>query len=172
MDTSGFYPQLSDDDPIFETALYSQLMRTQLGKVRHAEWTRLGQNDAPANASWGPGMFGTSPLNADSTTTKNAEFVTAGAGNDQIKVLEEGVYAFTWNLKNVSGNSHGFWLRLTDTGNTVWHGSIPAATIPNGETICLVVPNLFLPANTTVQVRFACTGVSQPVDHRIKLTKI
>jgi hypothetical protein len=33
MDTSGFYPSLSNDDPLFEVADYSQLMKTKLTEV-------------------------------------------------------------------------------------------------------------------------------------------
>jgi hypothetical protein len=33
MDTSGYYPALSDDDPLFEIADYTQLMKTKLTEV-------------------------------------------------------------------------------------------------------------------------------------------
>lgn len=140
-----------------------------MNKIKHVEWIRIGQNDAPANTPWGPGAFGTSPLLVD--INKNGGFVGPGASNDQIKALEEGVYAFTWTLHNGSGTTESFWLRLTDPGVTFYYGTTPVVTLLNGETMHLAVPNIYLPANTTMKVQFSCGSANKTVNHRFKLTK-
>lgn len=49
MDTSGYYPQLSDDDPLFEMADYTQLLKTKLLALQAncTTLTGLTNTDAP-----------------------------------------------------------------------------------------------------------------------------
>jgi hypothetical protein len=97
MDTSGYYPQLSDDDPLFEIAQYTQIMKQQLDKqIRHAEFTAAASSYPASSGAWGPGAF-----TLDAVSTVNNTFVQADT-NDSVKVLETGLYLISWTI-NFSG---------------------------------------------------------------------
>lgn len=53
MDTSGFIPQLSDDDPLFEIAEYTQLMKTQFTVTSPTTVTLTNGWTQWSNGGWG-----------------------------------------------------------------------------------------------------------------------
>ena len=93
MDTSGNWPTLSDDDPLFEVASYTQVLRDKLEYHQRMQFKATNFAVA-ANSPWDIG-----PLVKDTSGPKNNtgyEFATtAGVGSGTIKFTEAGWYVIS-----------------------------------------------------------------------------
>jgi hypothetical protein len=95
MDTSGYLPQLGDDDPLFEIAQYTQLMKTKLNDDRCMIFLNSG-------FAWGTTAWDAGPLTEDisstlvSQRTTGQAFASPGSSGGTIKFNETGIYFVEW----------------------------------------------------------------------------
>jgi hypothetical protein len=95
MDTSGKYPQLANDDPLYEIAAYTQTMKTALSKMGVATWTGSGTIN---NATVTP-LAGITSVAAETT-------VTLGTLNGtDLTITEAGLYGLSYTFAFTGGAS-------------------------------------------------------------------
>jgi hypothetical protein len=119
MDTSGFFPELADTDPLYEVALYTQTMKDKL--TRHAEWSNSGWAVSGGYTNWDIG-----PMYIEPTKTFNNTFSnTTGALSGAINITEAGIYLINAVSKpgsNPGGSAlilkHGASLTLSAASGT------------------------------------------------------
>ena len=139
--------------------------------IRHVEYLRVGQADAPANTSWGLGSMG-GLIDTASTppTSQNYSNLFDYPANDQVRVLTEGIYSLTWKLVPTSATAT-FTLTASDVGGSAY-GRVLGTSVPATDALFMSIPNMHLRANDVLSLKYLCATGGVTVNHRIKLTKV
>ncbi|UVJ37988.1 hypothetical protein [Arthrobacter sp. CJ23] len=131
MDTTGTFPQLSFDDPLYQIADYSQLMKEKLEAPKCLIFKNAGFVWGALSA-WDAGTLTVDTSSAASSQMSSPQptFATAGSLSGTIKFTEPGIYRVQWLISPASEPSNsGYRIILSGT----WPGSPTGAETYMGQ---------------------------------------
>lgn len=139
--------------------------------VQHVEFTRVGQNDEPANTMWGPGMFD-AMIDTNNSVGNYSDWL-AYPSNDNLTITKEGLYTVQWKVVAPSGAT--IWFGIGDSPSTVNagpFGRVPVYAIPAGDSYWTPAVTFYVPpAGQNLTFQFSSGNAYATLNHRMKLTK-
>ncbi|CCQ44306.1 hypothetical protein ARTSIC4J27_230 [Pseudarthrobacter siccitolerans] len=139
--------------------------------IRHVEFVRLGQTDAPAGVMWGPGHFSAM---IDPGPSRNYADWLEYPGNDLVRITKEGLYAVQWKI--VPATQNMMWFGVGTSPQDVYqgpYGRVPAFNIPGNDSYWTPLTNFYVgPAGQQLCFQFSSGNANVYMNHRIKITKL